>query len=242
MSINASNYVVTTASPSVPRISVNVQTVTSDAVDSAVSVYLDAATVYASSFVDAVANRDYATDRLKKDLAAGVEYLTDGGINLETNQIALHVKVDDLYAHATATASLNSVTTVSTIEANFNSLCDTYYMENDSCVLEQAASCYAAPEPYDTRAFVIDADITSHVASDSVFILDNPNATGSKCTYTNYSGSTAQYSLAYDTAYPVDSSTVVSAWVIKEPVESGAVIAYSIDTDLAAGMTWVTVE
>ena len=132
MPINASNYVVNIVSPSVPRITVNVQSVTGEEIANASSAYIVSANEYATKYVETVALRDYVTDRLMKDMAADVSVLTNGGINLESNTIALHVKADDLYDQASRNVSLNSVNAVTTVVSNFSSLYETYYTENGS--------------------------------------------------------------------------------------------------------------
>ena len=141
MPINASNYVVNIVSPSVPRITVNVQSVTGEEIANASSAYIVSANEYATKYVETVALRDYVTDRLLKDMAADVNVLTDGGINLESNTIALHVKADDLYDQASRNVSLNSVNAVMTVVSNFSSLYENYYTENGSGVLDTHASC-----------------------------------------------------------------------------------------------------
>ena len=109
-------------SPSVPRITVNVQSVTGEEIANASSAYIVSANEYATKYVETVALRDYVTDRLMKDMAADVSVLTNGGINLESNTIALHVKADDLYDQASTNVSLNSVNAVTTVVSNFSSL------------------------------------------------------------------------------------------------------------------------
>ena len=125
MPINASNYVVNIVSPSVPRITVNVQSVTGEEIANASSAYIASANEYATKYVETVALRDYVTDRLMKDMAADVNVLTDGGINLESNTIALHVKADDLYDQASRNVSLNAVNAVTTVVSNFSALYET---------------------------------------------------------------------------------------------------------------------
>ena len=52
MPINASNYVVNIVSPSVPRITVNVQSVTGEEIANASSAYIVSANEYATKYVE----------------------------------------------------------------------------------------------------------------------------------------------------------------------------------------------
>ena len=241
MSINASDYVVNITSPSVPRITVNVQNVTSEAIASASSAYIASANEYAAKYVETVELRDYVTDRLMKDMAENVGVLVKEGINLESNTIALHVKADDLYAQASRNVSLNSVNAVSTVVANFSSLYETYYVENGSGVLDIADSCYASPVPYDKMAVAIDSTVAT-INSGSVFIKDVPNAIGTACTYTNYASGTSGYEPQFTISH-VDqiSSEVASAgWVVTEAGQSNA-LAYTESEKLNGKVTWTEV-
>ena len=98
MPINASNYVVNIVSPSVPRITVNVQSATGEEIANASSAYIASANEYATKYVETVALRDYVTDRLMKDMAADVSVLTNGGIFyavFSTYPIASHPDPED---------------------------------------------------------------------------------------------------------------------------------------------------
>ena len=240
MSINASNYVVNTVSPSVPRITVNVQSVTNEEIANASSAYIVSANEYAAKYVETVALRDYVTDRLMKDMAADVDSLTDGGINLVSNTITLHVKADDLYGQASTNVSLNSVNAVAAVVSNFNSLYDTYYTENDSCVLDTTASCYASPVNYDSMAVTIDATVATVVESGSVFIKDVPNAIGTACTYTDYASSGSGYEPQFAISHvnQISSEVESSGWIITEAGQS-SVLAYSLSEKLDGEETWV---
>ena len=66
MPINASNYVVNIVNPSVPRITVNVQSATGEEITNASSAYIASANEYATKYVETVALRDYVTDRLMR--------------------------------------------------------------------------------------------------------------------------------------------------------------------------------
>ena len=240
MSINASNYVVNIVSPSVPRITVNVQSVTGEEIANASSAYIVSANEYATKYVETVALRDYVTDRLMKDMAADVNVLTDGGIDLESNTIALHVKADDLYDQASRNVSLNSVNAVTTVVSNFSSLYETYYTENGSGVLDTTASCYASPVKYDKMAVTIDSAVASVVESGSVFIKDAPNAIGTTCTYTNYSSGASGYDPQFTISHvnQISSEVASSGWVITEAGQS-SVLAYSLSEKLNGEETWV---
>lgn len=242
MPINASNYVVNTASPSVPRITVNVQSVTNEEIANASSTYIVSANEYATKYVEKVALRDYVADRLMKDMAANVDSLTDGGINLASNKITLHVKADDLYGQASTNVSLNSVNAVVAVVSNFNSLYETYYTENDSGVLDTTASCYASPVNYDSMAVTIDAEVAGAVESGSVFIKDVPNAIGTACTYTNYvsggSGYEPQFAISH--VNQISSEVESSGWIITA-VGQSSVLAYSLSEKLDGEETWVGV-
>ena len=239
MPINASNYVVNIVSPSVPRITVNVQSVTGEEIANASSAYIASANEYATKYVETVALRDYVTDRLLKDMAADVNVLTDGGVDLESNTIALHVKADDLYDQASRNVSLNSVNAVSTVVANFSSLYETYYVESGSGVLDTADSCYASPVPYDKMAVAIDSAVAT-VGSGSVFIKDAPNAVGKACTYTNYSSGASGYDPQFTISHvnQISSEVASSGWVITEAGQS-SVLAYSLSEKLNGEETWV---
>lgn len=242
MSINASNYVISYNEPSAPRINVNVQTVTNDGFEDAVTVYNENSSAYVATYRDMVSNKLYIEDRLKKDLCAEYEGLTSGGIDYEHNTVTVHQKANEVYEYAVSGNSLTYSNGIAAIESKFDEFYSKFYQDDShtSCILSAA---YEASESYDTRAFVVDADIAGGlIASDSIFILNAPNTVGTACTYTNYSGANPQYVLAYENDYPVDSSSVVNAWVIREPVSSGVAVAYSVDASLADGMTWVTVE
>ena len=238
MSINASDYVVNITSPSVPRITANVQNVTSEAIASASSAYIASANEYAAKYVETVELRDYVTDMLMKDMAANVGVLTNGGINLESNTIALHVKADDLYDQASRNVSLNSVNAVSTVVANFSSLYETYYTEGESGVLDTADSCYALPVPYDKMAVTIDSAVAT-VESGSVFIKDVPNAIGTACTYTNYASGTSGYEPQFTISHvnKISEGVTSAGWVITEAGQSNA-LAYTESEKLNGEVTW----
>ena len=240
MPINASNYVVNIVSPSVPRITVNVQSATGEEIANASSAYIVSANEYATKYVETVALRDYVTDRLMKDMAADVSVLTNGGINLESNTIALHVKADDLYNQASMNVSLNSVNAVTTVVSNFSSLYETYYTENGSGVLDTTASCYASPVEYDKMAVTINSAVASVVESGSVFIKDAPNAIGTTCTYTNYSSGASGYDPQFTISHvnQISSEVASSGWVITEAGQS-SVLAYSLSEKLNGEETWV---
>ena len=238
MSINASDYVVNITSPSVPRITANVQNVTSEAIASASSAYIASANEYAAKYVETVELRDYVTDRLMKDMAENVGVLAKEGINLESNTIALHVKADDLYAQASRNVSLNSVNAVSTVVANFSSLYETYYVESGSGVLDTADSCYASPVPYDKMAVTIDSAVAT-VGSGSVFIKDVPNATGTACIYTNYSSGASGYDPQFTISHvsQISEGVTSAGWVITKAGQSD-VLAYSLSEKLNGKVTW----
>lgn len=242
MSITASDYVVNITSPSVPRITANVQNVTSEAIASASSAYIASANEYAAKYVETVALRDYVADRLMKDMAADVSVLTKGGINLESNTIALHVKADDLYGQASTNISLNSVNAVTTVDSNFSSLYNTYYTENGSCVLDTTASYYASPVQYDKMAVKINSAVATVVES-SVFIKDVPNATGTACTYTNYASSTSGYEPRFTISHvnKISEGVASAGWVITEAGQS-SVCAYTESEKLNGEVTWTEVQ
>ena len=228
--------------PSVPRITANVQNVTSEAIASASSAYIASANEYAAKYVETVELRDYVTDRLMKDMAENVGVLAKEGINLESNTIALHVKADDLYAQASRNVSLNSVNAVSTVVANFSSLYDTYYVESGSGVLDIADSCYASPVQYDKMAVKIDSAVATVVES-SVFIKDVPNAIGTACTYTNYASSTSGYEPQFTISHvsQISSGVTSAGWVITEAGQSNA-LAYTESEKLNGKVTWTEVQ
>lgn len=243
MSINASNYVLSYSEPNAPRINVNVQSVSTEEFESAVTVYNGEAEAYVSQYRSVVANKSYVEDRLKKDLCVEYDGLTSGGIDYENNTVVLHQKANEVYEYAVENNSmLGYVDAVTNVESRFGEFYSKYY-QNDShteCVL---SAVYETSEPYDTRAFVVDADIAGGlVGQSSVFILDAPNAVGIDGTYTNYSGSAEQFKLAYETSYASSEDSTVNAWVIREATESATPIAYSVGSSLTSGMTWVTVE
>lgn len=243
MSITASNYVVNITSPSVPRITANVQNVTSEAIASASSAYIASANEYAAKYVETVELRDYVTDMLMKDMAANVGVLVKEGINLESNTIALHVKADDLYAQASRNVSLNSVNAVSTVVANFSSLYETYYVENGSEVLNTADSCYDAPPvPYDKMAVTINSAVAT-VGSGSVFIKDVPNAIGTTCTYTNYSSGASGYNPQFTISHvnKISEGVASAGWVITDAVDSN-MLAYTESEKLNGEVTWTEVR
>ena len=242
MSINASDYVVNITSPSVPRITANVQNVTSEAIASASSAYIASANEYAAKYVETVELRDYVTDRLMKDMAANVGVLAKEGINLESNTIALHVKADDLYAQASRNVSLNSVNAVTTVVSNFSSLYETYYTEGESGVLDTAASCYATPVSYDKMAVTIDSAVAT-VESGSVFIKDVPNAIGTACTYTNYASSTSGYDPQFTISHvsQISSGVTSAGWVVTEAGQS-SVLAYTESEKLNGEVTWTNAQ
>lgn len=242
MSITASNYVVKVSSPSVPRITVNVQNVTSGEIAAASSAYIASANEYAAKYVETVALRDYVADRLMKDMAADVSVLTKGGINLESNTIALHVKADDLYGQASTNISLNSVNAVTTVDSNFSSLYNTYYTENGSCVLDTTASWYASPVKYDKMAVTIDSAVASVVESGSVFIKDVPNAIGTACTYTNYSSGASEYEPQFTISHvnKISEAVASAGWVITNAGQSTA-IAYTKSEKLDGSEEWTAV-
>lgn len=239
MSITASNYVVKVSSPSVPRITVNVQNVTSGEIAAASSAYIASANEYAAKYVETVALRDYVTDRLMKDMAANVGVLAKEGINLESNTIALHAKADDLYDQASRNVSLNSVNAVSTVVANFSSLYETYYTENSSGVLNTNDSCYASSVEYDKMAVTIDSAVAT-VDSGSVFIKDVPNATGTACTYVNYSSGASGYAPQFTISHvnKISEAVASAGWVITNAGQSTA-IAYTTSEKLNGEVTWV---
>ena len=243
MSINASDYVVNITSPSVPRITVNVQNVTSEAIANASTAYIASANEYAAKYVETVELRDYVTDRLMKDMAADVSVLTNGGINLESNTIALHVKTDDLYAQASRNVSLNSVNAVSTVVANFSSLYDTYYTENGLGVLNTVDSCYDLPVKYDEMAVTINSAVAT-VNSGSVFIKDVPNATGTACTYANYSsGASGGYEPQFTISHvnKISEAVASAGWIITKAGQS-SVLAYTESEKLNGEVTWTEVQ
>lgn len=238
MSINASDYVVNITSPSVPRITANVQNVTSEAIASASSAYIASANEYAAKYVETVELRDYVTDMLMKDMAANVGVLAKERINLESNTIALHVKADDLYAQASRNVSLNSVNAVSTVVANFSSLYETYYVENSSGVLNTNDSCYASSVEYDKMAVTINSTVAA-INSGSVFIKDVPNAIGTACTYTNYASGTSGYAPQFTISHvsQISSEVASAGWVITEAGQSSA-LAYTESEKLNGKVTW----
>ena len=243
MLIPASNYVVNITSPSVPRITVNVQNVTSEAIASASSAYIASANEYAAKYVETVELRDYVTDRLMKDMAANVGVLAKERINLESNTIALHVKADDLYAQASRNVSLNSVNAVSTVVANFSSLYDTYYVESGSGVLNTADSCYAPPVKYDEMAVAINSAVATVIESGSVFIKDVPNAIGTACTYTNYASGTSGYEPQFTISHvnKISEAVTSAGWVITDVVDSN-MLAYTESEKLNGEVTWVDAQ
>lgn len=237
MNINASNYVVRLSAPSAPRISVDVQAITSEEITSAIGVYETAASAYADTYTALIDGREYVTDRLQKDLSAEIAVLTDGGIDLVTNTVTLNVKANELYERAAQNVALTTVAAVSSIETAFNGLFGTYYLEGSDVVL---SAVYDSAVEYDTRAYVVDSDIASAVVSETIFINDIPNATGKVRTYTAYvsggESAEAAYTIAYDNAYVVDSSTT-GAWVLK-PAGDTTAIAYAVVNSIDENTTW----
>lgn len=238
MSITASNYVVSYRTPVAPRIGVNLNTASGEEVASAVSAYTVAATEYADGYTAIVSDKAYAEDRLMKDLCASVDALTDGGVDLEHNTVALHEKADEVFGYAKGNLSLATVANISAIEGAFNGFYGTYYMDDagESSIL---AGAFGEAVTYDSRAVTVSADIGASVESGSVFILDVPVAAGNARTYTNYSGSDAKFGMSYSVSYVVDSS-VTGAWVLTDKTADDTVVAYSL-TSPADGATWVAV-
>ena len=212
MSFNASNYVVNTSAPSAPRLNVNLATDPAEVVSSACDEYVSAATKYASSIMEIVGNREYVSERLAKDLCVSVGVMTDGGIDYANNQIALHVKADELFGQAKGTRALSNVANVTAIANNFSSLYEIYYMENGSSVL---TSDYEAAVQYDSKAVQV---INEH--SDNYFILANPNAVGSARVYETVAGVDSAYTVSYGAQYPESAAAsdvvVTDAWLMKD--------------------------
>ncbi len=234
MSINASAYVVSYRSPTAPRISVNVRDTSIEEFESAVTVYNSEASAYVEDYRAVVENKDYVQDRLRKDLCAEKTGMTSGGIDYEHNTVSLHVKADDLYENALGDNSLSTAGGVNAVASSFNALYDTYCTESGAFVLQ---SLYEAAVVYDARAFTVSSAVGS-VASGSVFILDRPNQSGLGRTFTNYSGLSPQYVLACEGEYPIGSSSVSDAWVIRTADATSSVVAYSVDEELGDSMTW----
>lgn len=239
MSFNASNYVVTYRTPSAPRITVDVRTVTTEELNSAITVYQDAALDYASQYSVIVANNSYVADRLMKDMCAEQEGLTSGGIDYENNTITLHEKANEVYEYAVGSTQMTSVNAINNVKSSFDQFYSTYYQDDahESTII---APVYATPVTYDSQAYVVDADVESTtIASGQVFIKDIANATGTGCTYTNYDGSgVAQMSISYQTS-AVGSD---AAWVVADVTGSSAVgIAYSVATTLDSAV-WTKFE
>jgi len=236
MAINVSGYVVSYRTPTAPRINVDIQSVTVPNFEVAASTYMTEASAYVEGYRAVVVNKAYAEDRLKKDLCAEADGLTSGGISLESNTVQLHAKADEVYAYASEGGTLSYPNGIRGIESRFNAFYSMYYQDDahESCILQPS---YEAVEVYDNQAVVVDGEVVS--ASGSLnFIVDVPIGFGTSRTYTNYSGSSAQYVIEYDGDYAVNSS-VVGAWVLKATGEQSPVVAYSVNNSLDNDSVWV---
>lgn len=241
MSIIASNYVVRLGTPTAPRISVNVQTVTSEELTSAIVAYETATDVYASAYTTLIGGKEYVSDRLQKDLSAEITVLTDGGINLVDNTVTLNVKANELYEQAAQNVVLTTADAVNFVSSTFNALFDTYYMEGSAVVL---SATYDSAVAYDARAYTVASDIAGEVLASTVFINNIPNATGKNKTYTAYvsgvDSAEASYTIGYDNAYVVDSSNT-GAWVVKPATSGAAAIAFADVDNIDSTVTWSAV-
>ena len=231
-SLNANNYVFTSYSiPDVPYISVDLMTVTSAALDSAVDTYLGKADEYASAFSEVIGTREYIVDRLQKDLAGECVGLTSGGINKEANTISLHVKADNVYEVAANQKTLNSVGSVNSIISTYGQLHSSICMNDDNNATSLQAE-FAEPVTYDTKFIKIDFG-----AGDVLFINDAPAAIGTEKKYTAYETSidngvyvnTSAYNLGYYTDISVNDSTTVNAWFVRDA--GNLAVAYSETID-----------
>lgn len=241
MSINASNYVVRLSTPTAPRISVNVQSITSEELASAISAYQTNADAYADTYATLINGKEYVADRLQKDLSAEITVLTDGGIDLVANTVTLNVKANELYEQATQNVSLETVDAVNSIATTFNGLFDTYYTEGSTVVL---SATYDSAVTYDTRAYTVASEIASEVIVETVFINNIPNATGKNKTYTAYESgvesASAVYTINYDNTYAVDSS-IIGAWVLKPATSGATAIAFAVNDSIDSNVTWSAV-
>ena len=227
---NAAGYVFNGSMLEAPYISVDIYTVTAEALDSAVAVYLGEADEYASSFTDSISIREYVVDRLQKDLAGECEGLTSGGINKEENNIVMHVKADDVYAVASKNKSISDRDSIASIMDTYGTLHSAICMndENTDTSLQQI---YVEAEDYtyDTKA------ITVEFAEESrLFINDKPGYVGNTRTFTAYDTTvdendvyvnTPAYTIGYYEDISVNESTTVSAWFIRDA--GNIAVAYS---------------
>ena len=230
MSINASSYIVSYRTPSAPKISVEVRSASMSSFESAVTVYNSAASAYVEEYRAVIEQKDYVTDRLKKDLCGLYTGMTESGINLENNTVTLHVKADDVFEHAVSGMSLNYYGNVNDVVSTFDKFYSSFYQndEHSDFILQSA---YNATETYDLHAFTIDSAVGG-VSSGSIFIVDAPNVDATSRTYTNYVSGSAKYSLSRDKD--------TGGWVINniEGAVATVVATSEEDGEPTSGMTW----
>ena len=232
---NAQNYVVNYYIPETPYINIDVYNATSAIVESAASAYLDDAVIYADTYKAIIANKEYVSDRLMKDLCAEYAMMTDGGIDYNNNEITLHQKANEVYEYAISGVSLSYEGNIINIISRFNNFYTTYYQADDqsSSVL---ISAYESAMEYDTRAYTVSANISGGPNADAIFYVDAPNAIGTSTTYTNYSLNGSSYSPAFTISH-VDSieegdALEHGAWIMQTAGESINVVASAFEADI----------
>lgn len=232
--LKANGYVFTANSISnVPRINVNIYSITQESMESAISVYMDQADAYASSYMALLENKEYIVDRLQKDLAAECDGLTSGGVNKEENIIVMHEKADDVYALAAKSININNVNNIRAIIENYGEIHSSICM-NDEATSTSLQEIYvnADDSTYDTKALPIEFGSESRT-----FINDNPGYVENNRTYTAYETiidendkyvNTPVYSLGYYSRKTVGQSSI-DGWFIQNT--DNIDVAYSITID-----------
>lgn len=229
----AGGYAFTGSTVDAPYIYVNIYNVTAEALDSAVTVYLNKADEYASSFTEALGVREYIVDRLQKDLAGECLGLTSGGINKEENTIVMHEKANDVYTLAAKNLSINGATNIRSIMDNYASIHSAICLNDDGTETSlQPVYIESENNVYDERAVSIEFGEESRK-----FINDNPGYTGIDKTYTAYETSieddicvnTSAYSLGHYDDIVINSETIVTGWFIRNSGNVAVAYAESIE-------------
>lgn len=180
--------------PTVPAVSVAVNTATLAEIEAAVSQYLAAdgtgtAADYAAAVLGLAANREYVRARFERDLCAAVDLAE---INPAENTYTANKKANEFFAEAARGAALYTASGLAAVGANLKRLHDNLLLEGGEPIYSETE----AAEIYDERAMEITV-----AGNANNFYSNAPAAAGNGRRWTAYAANgDPAYAIAWNAA------------------------------------------
>lgn len=182
---NTDFYTSEFSSPSVPRMSVSMNTVTTEQINTIAQTYLTNAQNYADTYKAQVAQKEYNIDMMKKGICADEE-VGLAIIDLVENTYTANVKADNYFAIAMENNNLISRDGITNTFSKIKLLADELYRLTDEDKLqlgnEEAEDAINAlmlnAVTYDTKAIKVNISSVKETYTEPLtFINTKPNAT-----------------------------------------------------------------